>query len=73
VVPAGTTAADVAPGEYDAVSPVALAYAEPFDDRGSGLGVSLAPGSRIMVDCFYNDVASIEGTLNRVFFDVAAD
>ena len=73
VVPAGTTAADVEDGDYDGIQPTGIAFADPFDQSGSGLGVSLERGNRIMIECFYADVPSIEGTLSRAFFDVPLD
>ena len=67
-VPAGTTAADLAPGAYTVSEPQWMAFADP-NSEGSG-GTTLTPGSRAMVECFFNDVPPAEGTISRAFFDI---
>lgn len=67
-VPAGTTADDLAPGAYTVSEPQWMAFADP-NSEGSG-GTSITPGSRAMVECFFNDVPPDEGTISRAFFDI---
>jgi len=67
-VPAGTTADDVAPGEYTTGEPVWMAFADP-NSEGSG-GMTLTVGSRVMFECFLGGPSQAEETISRAFFDI---